>query len=204
MAKRDKEGNWIDSRGKSVPVEYISKMDKEQDKICEFAFTRINKLEKMMMKYKAEIQEKIDAYNEWFIQEHGLEKLGKGNQTLNTFNGDKALEVRMNSIFVVNDRIHAFEEKMEAWLNSELSGATKKIRTIVRHYMKRDNKNNYSVKSLQELKSLEIPGDKGWSELMELLGKCISVRGTKMYLRPKRRETEMEELRTIDLSFSSI
>ena len=203
MAKKDKDGNWIDSKGVAVPVQYIDPMSKERDKLVEYAFTRIYRLEQAMKKAKSEILDKIADYNEKLKKENNLDDLGKGNRILTGFTGDKQIEVKINDLITINDNFTAFEQRMDNWLDENLQGSSEKIRVIIKRALRRDKRGNHSVKELLRLRSLHIK-DKEWKAMMELLENCMEVQGSRMYMQARRRDNDMDAMKTVDLNFSTI
>lgn len=52
MAKKDKQGNWVDSRGKLVPEEYVPQDDKVRDALVSELHKEALKIEESILVFK--------------------------------------------------------------------------------------------------------------------------------------------------------
>lgn len=204
MALKDKDGNWLDSRGRPVPVDYIRKLDKERDRVVEFGMRRLEKLHQQMIAIKAEIYDKIQQHNQKVMAEYGTEKLGKGNQILTSFSGDKQLEVKINDRQDVNEKFIVFEAALDQWLDNNLKGSKQSIKQLVKRATRRDKQGNRNIHELFRLRQMKIENDPEWDKLMDLLMDCIEVVGNKKYIQARRRKSIDDKFETIDLNFSTV
>ena len=55
MAMKDKQGNWLDDKGRPIPEEYVKPIDKKRDKLVESIIKRVTKLSAKLADEKVEI-----------------------------------------------------------------------------------------------------------------------------------------------------
>jgi hypothetical protein len=202
MPIKNKDGDWIDSRGKAVPRKYIDQKDVKRDKIVETAFKKAIKLEKQMSILKQSILESIDSYVELLEKEYEVSPNKKGNYTLTSFAGDLKIEYNVNDVFVVNDRISFAKAAIDNCLKKWAGDSNANLVAIVNDAFRVDRSGRFNVRNLIGLRRHKIK-DPDWQKAIEILLDAISVTDTKAYLTIHQRQAN-GAWQQVNLNFSSL
>jgi len=95
MAKKDKQGNWLDARGKLVPEEYVPQGDKVRDALVTELHKEAMKLEELIIDFKMKAVTKIDAF---------LEELAKVKKVRENWRGT-SLWIHSTAHFVLKEKL---------------------------------------------------------------------------------------------------
>ena len=190
MATKDKNGNWIDSRGKSVPPRYIAKVDKRRDVVVEKILREAKSLRKRMLKFKTESMKAIDDFVEYSESQSGVRMGGiKGNITLSNFAHDGRVEKQIQEYIDFDERLQQAKFIIDELLIKWSEGSRKELITIVNHAFEVDRKGKVNVKAILGLRRLKIKNDQ-WKKAMNLIDESRSIATTKAYIRFQYRDKE--------------
>lgn len=203
MAIKDKNGAWVDARGKAVPSKYVSVIDRKRDALVERNIKRLQALRDRMAAVKAQVDEDIDKYMDFVAKETDVKPSGKGNLILTGFSGDKQLEVAMSDVLEFDERLNFAKGAIDGCLRRWGENANQNLQVIIEHAFQMDKKGRLDKHAILKLRQINIR-DKEWKKAMALLADALKVTGTRRYLNARVRTNPDDRFRTIGLNFSSI
>lgn len=205
MAKKDKDGNWFDARGKAVPEEYVPELDQQRDAMVERVFKRVRKLELAMIEAKLEIVADIDAYLKDRAKDGKVKESWKGNITLDSFDGSLRIERSMDDQIGFSEQLQMVKTIIDEWISERLDGADDALAKVVSQAFNVDKKSRVNTAMIMKLLNLDIEDPK-WKKAMRLLRESIQVTATRQYLAfaEKVANDTGEEWRKIVLNFAAI
>jgi len=203
MAIKDKQGNWIDGRGKSVPAKYVDKVDKQRDKIVEKLFKKAQRIHKLLKEFKSLSEQEILAFQEYSQRESGVQVGGvKGNVTLSTFSMDKKIEVDVSERLDFDERLQHAKQLLDELLTEWTENARDELKVLITQAFETDKKGKLNVKAILNLRRIKIKHPK-WKNAMDLIDEARHVSGSKKYIRFSKRDGQ-GKWKGIVLDFASI
>ncbi len=203
MAKKNENGDWIDSRGRSIPPNYIDPIDRKKDATVESIVNEALKLEKNLQNLKTKWMNKIRAYQELIAKQAGVVITDKGNITLTNFSGDKQVEFAMHDILQFDEKIQVAKALIDQCLKRWGADANPNLIIVVNQAFEVDKQGRINLQSILKLRTLNIK-DEQWKSAMAIINEALRVCGTRQYLNVRVRETSTDKFRTINLNMSSI
>ena len=203
MAIKDKDGNWIDPRGKAVPQAYVKPLDRKRDHEVEMAVKEALALEKRMKILKEKLIDRIMKYKTAIGKETGVKLEGKGNMCLTSFSGDKQVEFSMNDIVGFDEKLQIARQLINECLSEWSEDANKNLRIVVKQFFEADKKGKVNTQMVLKLRRFNVRRAK-WNKAMDMIGEAISITGTRQYLNVRIRKNSTDKFRTVNLNFSSI
>jgi len=204
MSAKDKNGNWIDAQGNSIPTKYIDPVDKKRDQLVERGIKQAFLLQTRMTKFKAAILADIDKYLGWLAERNGEEALSPGgNYQLTGFSGTKRIQIKVNKVIEFDERLQLAKKKIDACLERWSQGANDNFKVVVFDAFKVDRKGNVDTKRILGLRKLQIR-DKKWNEAMDLITEAITITGNRSYLMFMVKEDKDAEWQTIRLDLAGV
>ena len=181
MAKKDKDGNWIDARGRGVPVEYVKEQDQRRDAMIEKVHSIAKKLEKEIAAARLEITQEVDLYLEWLAKENKVKEGWKGNITLDSFDGSLRVVRNMDDQVGFSESLHLVKTQIDLWLKDQMQGANASLVKVVSSAFNVDKKGKVNTAMILRLLTLDIT-DAKWRKAMQVLRDSIQVTATRQYL----------------------
>lgn len=204
MAKKTKDGLWIDSAGNEIPAKYVPKHEKRRDAVVEKIFKKAQKLEAAMKKQKAEITEEIKKYIATITSENKIKKDWKGNLSLTGFSGTIQVELDIKDVVQYDERLNMAKGLIDEYLQRKCAAnGNDELKTIVHQTFNIDKKGVVNQYMLKRLCKINIK-DKTWQQAIKLIKESEQVTNTKEYTVFRYRETSRDKWQTINLNFSSI
>lgn len=203
MANKDKDGNWVDPRGRTVPPSFIQPLVRKRDSVVEQSVRAALTLEKRMKETKRKIMGWIADYINKMVDDLGAPRSGKGNIILTGFSGDKQIEFRINDVITLDEKLQVAKSKIDECLIRWSKDAHRNLRVIIEQAFQVDKHGNVDTRRILGLRKLKIR-DKRWNEAMDLIADSIDITGTREYLKIKTRKHSTDKFRNINLNFSSI
>lgn len=205
MAKKDKDGNWIDARGKAVPTEYVPELDQLRDAMVERVMKKALKLEELLLQAKLDIIAEVDAYLDARAKEGKVKEAWKGNITLDSFDGALRIERSMDDQIGFSEQLQMVKTIIDEWIAHRLQGVDESLAKVIGQAFNVDKKGRVNTAMIMRLLNLDIE-DAKWKKAMKLLRESIQVTATRQYLRfSEKIETETGETwRQVCLNFSSL
>jgi Rad3-related DNA helicase len=183
MAIKDKDGSWIDGRGKAVPPSYIDKVDRRRDQTVEQILKKALDLRNRLETFYDEVMEKITDFVVYSSKQSGVVPGGmKGNITLSNFSHNLKVEVQNYEYLDFDERLHQAKQLIDSCMKRWSEGSRKEIRTIINQAFEVDQKGKLNVKAILNLRKIKIR-DREWELAMELIDEARSVVFSKSYAR---------------------
>ena len=179
-----------DSRGRLVPVEPVSEIDKLRDqRVCKIADEAM-KMKDILASFKQRIRDDLYTFVELSANQYGKSWGGKkGNITLTTFDGKYRLILHHDDLLVFDERLQVAREIIGECLNKWSDGARPEIRLLVTDAFQVDKSGKINVARVLGLRRLEIH-DPDWQKAMQAITESIQISGSKQYLRLYERDEQ--------------
>lgn len=205
MAKKDKDGNWIDNKGRPVPEEYIKPLDKMRDAMVESIHKRARKLESDILAAKLMFIAEVDAYLEAKSKDSKVREGWKGNITLDSFDGSKRIERSIDDVIGFSEQLQMVKTLVDEWISERLKGVDESLGKVIAQAFSVDKKGRINTAMILKLLNLDIEDPK-WKKAMKLLKESIQVTATRQYLSISEKFTSDsgEEWRQVCLNFAAI
>lgn len=192
MAQKDKQGNWLDDKGRPIPEEYVKPIDKKRDKLVESIIKRVAKLSSKLADEKVEIVAAVEKYLKELAKDSKVREGWKGNILLYNFSQNLCIERRINESISFDERLQMVKTTIDKWLAERLKNIDEVIAKLISQAFSVDKQGRINTTMLLKLKKLDIK-DKEWVKAMEMLDESIFVKSSKMALRFRSRNTEVAE-----------
>ncbi len=204
MATKDKKGFWVDGRGKSVPVGYVKKIDKQRDKVVEKIFREAVLLEKKLKEFKIRTSDALDGFLDYSASAGNVKKKDwKGNVMVSNFSVDKRVERNIQEYIGFDERLGQAKAIIDELLLKWSEGANKNLIAVIDQAFEMDKKGKMNIKSILGLRKLKIQS-KEWKQAMDLIEEARSIHGSKSYLRIQKRDGKEGVWSSINLDLASI
>ena len=203
MAKKDKDGNWLDDRGRPIPEQYIPATDKKRDKLVESTFKKVVKLAEKISETKVEIVSAIDKYLNELAKENRTRENWKGNILLHNFDKSLVIDRRIDDNIGFDEKLHMVKTIVDKWLYDRLNGIDENLGKVITQAFNVDKQGRVNTAMLMKLLHLEIE-DAEWKKAMRLLKESIIIKSSKQYINFKRKvkQDSGEIWETIVLNFN--
>lgn len=206
MAKKDKEGNWLDEKGRPVPEKYIPVSDKKRDKMVESILKKAQALSNKIAEFKACVIEDVDKYLSDLAKDSKVKENWKGNILLYNFDHSQVIDRRMDDTIGFDEKLQMVKTIIDKWINEKMQGADPALVKVITQAFNVDKKGKVNTALLLKLLKLDIQ-DAEWKKAMKLLKESITVTNTKQTIsfRRKYKSDEGEDaVETICLNFNDI
>jgi len=199
--KPKNEKMYYDAAGNAIPAKFISKIDKERDKLVRKHINRAMQLNEHMTKFKNELLKECDQFFERMLKESNVRNLGKGNYTLSSFDKSYKIEISVQESITLDDNVQIAQAKLNEYIELITKGTNDDLRQIVNHAFQ-TRKGQLDVKRIISLFHLNITHPL-WMDAMELLKKSLTRNISKRYIRLWVRKDD-GSYKGIELNFSAI
>lgn len=205
MAQKDKQGNWLDDKGRPIPEEYIQLQDKKRDRMVESIIKRVSKLSAKLASEKTEIVAAIEKYLKELAKDNKVRENWKGNIIIYNFSQNLCIERRINETISFDERLQMVKTTIDKWLNDRLKNIDELIAKVISQAFSVDKQGRINTAMLLKLRKLDIQ-DHEWKKAMELLDESIFVKSSKMALRFRTKNTDVPDgaWSEIGLNFNEI
>lgn len=205
MAMKDKQGNWLDDKGRPIPEEYIQPQDKKRDRMVESIIKRVSKLSAKLASEKTEIVAAIEKYLKELAKDNKVRENWKGNIIIYNFSQNLCIERRINETISFDERLQMVKTTIDKWLNDRLKNIDELIAKVISQAFSVDKQGRINTAMLLKLRKLDIQ-DHEWKKAMELLDDSIFVKSSKMALRFRTKNTDVPDgaWSEIGLNFNEI
>lgn len=205
MAQKDNQGNWLDSKGRPVPEEYIRPEDKKKDKLVESILKRVTKLSAKLETEKAEIVASIEKYLKELAKDNKVREGWKGNILLYNFSQNLCIERRIDESISFDERLQMVKTTIDKWIGQKLKDTDPTLSKVIAQAFSVDKQGRINTAMLLKLKRIDIQ-DAEWKKAMQLLDDSIFVKSSKMALRFRMKGTETPDngWTEISLNFNDI
>lgn len=192
------KGFLKDSKGRLVPEENISDVDKARDSLVREIAEKAQDLSKRLAEFKAQAMADISAFVDLSIEKYGIKRGGqKGNITLRSFDGEICVSLVVAEKLDFDERIHAAKSLIDECLKDWIDGGRAELRPIVCDAFNVDKQGRLNTKQILALRRYNISDDR-WKRAMEAISDSLYVSGSKSYVRIHKR-TESGEYKQVNL-----
>lgn len=205
MAKKDKDGNWIDARGVRYPPELIPAIDQERDAMVERVHAIAKSLESALLEGKLAMLNEVQTYLASRAKSGKVKEGWKGNVQLKSFDGSIRVDQNIDDVVGFSEQLQMVKTTIDEWIGKRMDGIDPSLSKVITMAFNVDKKNRVNTAMIMRLLHLDID-DPLWKKAMKLLRESISVTSTRQYVNVYERivsETG-EEMRLINLNFSNI
>lgn len=189
MAIKDKDGNWLDEKGRPVPEQYINADIKKRDKLVESIIKKVAKLSGRILADKTEIVESIEKYLKELAKDNKVRENWKGNILLYNFSQNLCVERRIDENISFDERLQMVKTTIDKWIASKLKDTDPTLSKVIAQAFSVDKQGRINSSLLLKLRKLEI-NDPEWKKAMALLDESIFVKSSKMALRFRSKNDE--------------
>ena len=141
MARKTKDGKWIDAAGNEIPAKYVSKVDKKRDKVVTSLCKKAMDLSGKLKKFKQEALEIINEYLDWVSKQNGVTaKTTKGNKMLYDFSREFKVEVHISERIDFDERLQMAREVIGECIKRWSKNSDDKIKILVEGAFRVDKK----------------------------------------------------------------
>ena len=201
MAQKDNQGNWLDSKGRPVPEEYIRPEDKKRDKLVESILKRVAKLSAKLESEKTEIVDAIEKYLKELAKDNKVREGWKGNILLYNFSQNLCIERRIDETISFDERLQMVKTTIDKWINNKLKDTDPTLSKVIAQAFSVDKQGRINTAMLLKLKRIDSQ-DAEWKKAMQLLDESIFVKSSKMALRFRSKNTKVPEGGWVEVSLN--
>jgi hypothetical protein len=203
MPTTDKQGNWIDPRGRAVPKNYVKPLDQKRDRTVEKICKDALNLEAKMIEMKKDFINRVNKYIKEVEKTNKVKRQGKGNVQLTNFSSDRQVEFSMNDVIEFDEKLQLAKSLIDDCIKRWSEGANQNLQVVIDQAFDVDKKGRLNTQGILDLRKLKIK-DKNWNRAMLLIGESVRVTGTRQYLVVRTRNSSTDKFKTVNLNFSSI
>lgn len=180
------ERTMTDNLGNAVPLRYVSKIDRERDRVVRQLFRKAERLNEQLAEFRVECLETIEAFLDWeAAQGDGPQRGPKGNVSLPSFDGTLRVTRARQASIEFDERLQSARELIREHITDKAANLDRDIQVIIDDAFNGSNGRLSTARVLGLLK-LKIAGPK-WVQAMELIKESIRVSATREYARFHRR-----------------
>lgn len=201
MAQKDNQGNWLDSKGRPVPEEYIRPEDKRRDKLVEGILKRVSKLSAKLESEKTEIVDAIEKYLKELAKDNKVREGWKGNILLYNFSQNLCIERRIDETVSFDERLQLVKTTIDKWISQKLKDTDPTLSKVIAQAFSVDKQGRINTAMLLKLKRIDIQ-DAEWKKAMQLLDDSIFVKSSKMALRFRSKDLSVPEGGWVEVSLN--
>jgi len=192
-----------DSRGRQVPVDMVSDIDKLRDQTVRTIAQKALDMREVLAAFKQELRDDLFSYLQLSAERFGKTYGGrKGNVTLMSYDGSMKLILAVNEHIVFDERLQIAKSIIDECINRWATGSRSEIRALVNMAFYVDKAGNINTARVLGLRRLDI-SDPDWMRAMAAIAESIQVSGSKEYLRVYTRQ-ENGEYRQVPLDVAAL
>ena len=198
-------GYMQDQAGRLVPLSTIKPIDIERDKLVHDIVEKARHLNSQIAEFKKEVFGDIAAFIEMSSEEYGVTlrgSTGKGNVTLNSFNGQYKVQRAISEHIVFDERLMAAKALIDECITDWSAGSRPEIQVLVNNAFQVDKAGNINTGRVLGLRRLNISDDR-WLAAMKAIGEAVQVIGSKSYVRVYERIDDTDQYSPIPLDIAS-
>ncbi len=183
-------GYMTDSKGRMVPEDMVTEIDKVRDELVREVVSRAADVRAALRQFKRSALADIKAFIELSAEKYGVAMGGKkGNITLTTYDGEYKILIAVNDNIYFDERLQVAKALIDECIREWSTGARSEIKALVEDAFYVDKQGKINTQRILGLRRLAIEHGK-WRKAMEAIGESIQVAGTKEYLRIYKRGEE--------------
>lgn len=180
---------WTDSCGRLVPEELVAPVDQLRTQLCRDAAHKADCLQRVMREMKTWLFSEVAALVNLVGEKYDV-KIGgaKGNVSLVSFDGLIQVQVSVAKSIEFGESIHAAKALIDECLAEWTHDSRPELQVIVQDAFRVDAAGELSTSRILSLRKMPIT-DERWLRAMTAIADAVCVRGSKSYVRVRRRAT---------------
>ena len=197
------EGYRADNKGRLVPESSIKPIDIERDALV-IRLIHAGKTEQQRLKdFKALAFGDIAAFVDLSHEQHGVHMGGgKGNITLNSFDGQYKIIRQIQDSIRFDERLQAAKFLIDECIQSWSADSNDHLKTLINDAFQVDKEGKISTGRVLGLRRHNIDDSK-WKQAMEAIADSINIVDSKSYVRFYERDKD-GKYQVISLDFANV
>jgi len=172
-----------DSKGRLVPIELVSDIDRQRDETVRELIEAAKRLQAAMVAFKGRAMGDVAAFVELSAERYGVQLGGqKGNTTLTSFDGRFKIQVAIAEHLVFDERLQAAKHLIDQCLTDWSADSRAELKTVVMDAFQVDREGRVNTGRILSLRRLAID-DSRWATAMRAISDSMQVVGSKSYIR---------------------
>ena len=159
-----------------------------------------SKLNRQLLELKKKIGEKTAAYLQKVAESYGED--WKGNCRLNSFSGDKQIEISVSDLIDFDEKLQVAKTKIDDCIKRWSKGTNKPLELLVTKAFRTDKKGQLNKNMILQLRTYDIK-DAEWESAMDLISASIKIMSSKTYYNFYIKD-ESGKLTPIHMNFSQL
>lgn len=204
MIQSRKDQYWTDEAGNRIPRNRLTRREVDNESIMAKLLKGALDINARLTSFKGQIRTATGDMVAAFMEEKGLDSVGKGNVTLYNFDRSVKIEVSISDRIEFDDlTMKACKEKFDQFLSDNVEQRQEFIKEMINDAFSTRRGQLDSKKVMGLLKYETKVKDAHFQEAMSLLKESIRRPDSKTYYRVWIKD-DSGEYQNIDLNFSSI
>lgn len=193
----------FDAKGRWIPQKLIKPIDlARHDLVLELAAKAVI-ASAALAEFKRLALTSLEAFQQLSAEQYGVKATGKGNVTLQSFDGRYKIERQVADRLTFDERLHVAKQLIDECIHEWSAGSRDEIRALVDHAFQVDKKGKISIERVLGLRRLNIEHGK-WQDAMRAISDSTQVASSRTYVRFYERIGDTDEYRPINLDLSSV
>lgn len=205
MAIKDKDGNWIDAKGRPVPLAHIDQYQRKSDTLVTRIMRSTHKQKLQLAKHKQLTLEQVVALREWAAEQAGVKLSQHGGYVITDFARLNKVEIKVQAYMELDGRVENAVALLYELVEEESKKSDSNImRAIVDGLFHVDRgREKLDVKRAIELKQHKVKDPSGrWKKAMDIINDSLQVVGRKAHVLYYSREHSEAEWQSVVLNIN--
>jgi hypothetical protein len=191
------------ARGGLEPLELVSAQALLEDEIVRRLSAEAAELRERLVAFRAKCFEEVEIFNALLSDLYKApRRVGKGNQTLQSYNGLLRLQVQVADQITFGPELDAAKSLVDECLTEWAHDSRAELRALVDHAFQVDKQGQINRGRLFGLLRLTI-ADERWVRAMQAIRDSIRVTGSKQYIRFHARPNHQAAYSNVSLDIAS-
>lgn len=198
------EPDWIDAKGRKVPENLVSDVDKLKEQAVESIVNFAVDLSDQIKRFKGHTFDDVYALVDTLKEKYGATVGGpKGNIELVSYDGCRKVQISVADHIAFGPELHAAKELIDECITEWSEGSGDEIRALVQHAFATDKPGHVNREALFSLRRMKIDDPK-WASAMEAITDSIRIVGSKEYARVYRRPNPKAAWEMVPLNIAAV
>lgn len=196
--------DWTDAKGRKVPANLVTQIDKLKEQTIDKVVDHAVKLSKQIGRFKGHTFDDVYTLVDLLKEEYGAQLGGaKGNIDLVSFDGCRKLQISVADHISFGPELGVAKGLIDEYIEDVIEGSSDEVRALVTHAFETDKPGHVNREALFSLRRLDIKHPK-WQSAMKAITDSMRVVGSKAYVRTYRRDTADAGWEMIQLNIASV
>ncbi|MEL7167556.1 MAG: DUF3164 family protein [Pseudomonadota bacterium] len=174
---------WIDAKGRLVPDDLISDMDRDVEEVVRsiegYAVTLMNEI----ARFRGHSVDDVNLLVELLFDKYDAKRGGeKGNVSFTSYDGKVKVEIRVQNEVHFGTELQVAKALLGEYLEEVSDGVPDVIKALLNHAFKVDEHGRVNREQMYALRRLKIdPPHPKWDKAMEAIADSMRIIGSKEY-----------------------